>query len=119
MICPCCSGKSYAECCRPYHEGKTLPPTPLALMRSRYSAYALGNSRYIIETGKKAHPREIKRFIRETKFVRLEIEGSEENWVQFTAHLEQRGKAVLLKEKSYFEQVDGKWIYLSGDFSCR
>src|SRR5437867_3549203 len=45
MKCPCHSGKKYSECCEPYHQG--LPaPTPLALMRSRYAAYALQNAEY-------------------------------------------------------------------------
>ena len=46
--CPCCSGKS-AICCQKYHKGLT-PENALVLMRSRYSAYALGVGDYLIET---------------------------------------------------------------------
>lgn len=48
--CPCGSGRSYAECCKPYITGVRLPPTAEALMRSRYSAYAEHAINYILET---------------------------------------------------------------------
>ncbi|MBF7730586.1 YchJ family protein [Pseudomonas sp. N040] len=47
--CPCGSGQSYAECCGRWHAGAPAP-TPEALMRSRYSAYALGMIDYLIAT---------------------------------------------------------------------
>jgi len=50
--CLCCSGKEYAACCQPLHEG-ALPADALALMRSRYNAYALQLPRYILQT---THP---------------------------------------------------------------
>lgn len=121
--CPCCSGEKYDECCKIYHEG--IPaPTALALMRSRYSAYALGLSEYILNT---THPKStyfeknrsnwkaaVKRFSQETKFLRLEIHEFGEDWVVFTASLEQRGQKIFLREKSHFQQLHGKWLYLSG-----
>ncbi|MEZ5479856.1 MAG: YchJ family metal-binding protein, partial [Thiolinea sp.] len=47
MPCPCQSGLSYAECCQPFHEGRAQAPTAEALMRSRYSAYALNLPAYL------------------------------------------------------------------------
>ena len=35
-LCECKSGKSYGECCKPFHAGERWPETPLQLMRSRY-----------------------------------------------------------------------------------
>jgi SEC-C motif-containing protein len=123
MICPCCLDKPYAECCKPYHDG--LPaPTALTLMRSRYSAYALGNTAYIIKT---THPKSpyfekdrkkwekgIAEFCKTTTFVKLEILDSGENWVHFAAHLKQT-EPLVLDERSTFEKVNGKWLYLKGD----
>ena len=121
--CPCHSGKKYAECCKPYHDSDSAP-TPLQLMRSRYSAYALGLSEYIINT---THPKSpyfekdrkkwrsaIDQFCRETRFLGLEIHAHQDDWVSFTAHLEQHGKKILLQEKSHFQKVDGKWLYVYG-----
>lgn len=50
MDCPCCSGKSYEECCQPYHIGEKNAPTAEALMRSRFSAFAVPNGKYLMET---------------------------------------------------------------------
>jgi SEC-C motif-containing protein len=124
--CPCCSGASYAQCCGLYHKDLSAP-TAIALMRSRYSAYALSETDYLIET---THPDSIyfekdrshwkmaiAQFIQNTRFVKLEIHGYGEDWVDFTAHLEQEGKPVLLKEKSHFQKRDGKWLYLSAQIT--
>jgi uncharacterized protein YchJ len=48
--CPCGSGKSYSHCCGIYHKDHSLVPTAQALMRSRYSAYALGLEEYLLAT---------------------------------------------------------------------
>lgn len=99
-------------------------PTALALMRSRYSAYALGLAEYIIQTTHPQNPlyeknlkkwaEEIRSFSRETQFVQLVIEGFGEDWVAFIAHLVQNDRPVLLKEKSQFAKLKGKWLYLIG-----
>jgi SEC-C motif-containing protein len=94
-------------------------------MRSRYSAYAKGLVDYIQKT---THPKSphyipdrkkwsaaILEFTRLSTFVRLEILGYGEDWVEFAAHLIQGGKPLVLREKSRFEQVQGRWCYLSGD----
>ncbi len=39
-LCPCGSGKAYCDCCEPIIKKTTLAPSPEALMRSRYTAYA-------------------------------------------------------------------------------
>jgi SEC-C motif-containing protein len=121
MKCPCHSGKLYAECCAPYHEGEK-PPTPLALMRSRYSAYALSKSAYIISTTHPDHPdsrlplgtrkKQIKEFSRKTQFKGLEILETHGSTVTFKAILAQQGHDDSFIEKSDFAQVDGRWLYL-------
>ncbi len=123
MLCPCCSGEKYSDCCKPYHEGK-LPPTALALMRSRYTAYALGKANYIImtthpkspyyEKDRKKWQKAILEFCHSTQFLKLEIIGYGEDWVHFIAHL---GHAQL-NEKSQFEKIDGKWQYLKGTLNA-
>ncbi len=47
--CPCGSGKSLDTCCGPLLAGAPAP-TAEALMRSRYTAYALGNIAYVAAT---------------------------------------------------------------------
>ncbi len=127
MKCPCKSDKTYENCCKPYHDGKK-PETAEKLMRSRYSAYALGKTDYIIKT---THPmnksfkkdikewkKEINHFIKNTDFKGLEIlEEIDDNnisTVTFVAYLKSHGKDASFKEKSYFEKIGEDWLYKEG-----
>jgi len=126
--CPCSSGEVYANCCAPFHEGKKNPETALLLMRSRYAAYVLGLSDYIIETTHPGSPgyhedlekwrQEIADFSKNSLFKRLEIlefqEKSSIASVTFVAHIMQGKTDVTFTEKSYFEKIKGKWLYRSG-----
>ena len=42
QLCPCCSALAYAACCGPLVAGEHLASTTEQLMRSRYTAYAVG-----------------------------------------------------------------------------
>ncbi len=123
--CPCGSGQKYKKCCAPYHKG-AITQNALLLMKSRYSAYAVGKSDYTIRT---THPdnadfsedtktwkRSIDLFCQETDFQKLEIlewvDGEEEAFVTFKASL----SSGILMEKSRFLKVDGRWFYHSGEF---
>jgi SEC-C motif-containing protein len=123
--CPCNSGESYQNCCCSFHQGK-FPPTALALMRSRYSAYALGLADYIIKT---THPQNeqplsretIQQFSASTQFKNLEIlkieEGPKTSTVTFKASLMNNGQDISFTEKSLFEKIGDQWLYLSGTIS--
>lgn len=130
MSCPCFSGLTYVQCCAPFHRGQPAP-NALALMRSRYSAYATGNINYIIQTTHPKHQDQsqslevrreaIKQFCKTTSFEGLEILESEEgesvSYVTFHAILKQNNQNVSFTEKSKFEKIDSYWFYLSGDIS--
>lgn len=124
--CPCHSGKKYKQCCQPYHKG-ILPSNALKLMRSRYSAFALGAAEYIMST---THPNNsdyslntdewktgILSFSNTTRFIGLKInefiDGETEAFVTFEALLD----GSVLKEKSHFLKENGKWLYESGEFT--
>jgi len=121
-LCPCGSKVKYKKCCSKYHKG-ALAPTALLLMKSRYSAYAVGNSAYIVKTthpsnsdftkNSKEWKKSIDTFSFNTDFLGLEIlefiEGEEESFVAFKAKLSS-GEMV---EKSRFLKVDGAWLYES------
>lgn len=96
-------------------------------MRSRYSAYALGMVEYIIATTHPNNPdasialsdwqKAIGDFAETTYFRGLKIlefvDGEEEAFVMFEATLSDG----IMKEKSRFLKVEGKWLYESGVFS--
>jgi SEC-C motif domain protein len=52
--CPCLSGETYSQCCGPFHRGAANAPTAERLMRSRYSAYVVGDAAYLLQSW---HPR--------------------------------------------------------------
>lgn len=121
MMCPCHSKKPYASCCAPYHRSRNAP-TPLALMRSRYSAYALGNAEYIIATTHPDHPdsatplaarrKQIKHFCRATTFKDLEILEATDTTVTFKATLLHNNQDASYIEKSAFAQLNNCWLYV-------
>lgn len=120
--CPCGSNQKYKKCCAIYHKG-ALSKNALLLMKSRYSAYAAGNSKYIIKTTHPNNPEyiadskswkdSINAFSKHTQFLGLEIlefiDGEEEAFVMFKAKLSS-GDMV---EKSRFLKVENQWFYES------
>ncbi len=127
--CPCHSGKSYSACCQRYHNG-LLAENALALMRSRYAAYALHLADYIMRTTHPANPgyysdatrwkKEILNSYQSTQFYGLQIidfiDGKKEAFVTFTALLKNNGHDTSFTEKSRFLKMDGQWLYESGVF---
>ncbi|NGX48845.1 MAG: hypothetical protein K940chlam5_00437 [Candidatus Anoxychlamydiales bacterium] len=127
-LCPCQSKRSYIDCCEKYHLGKKKPQNAKDLMRSRFCAYALSLSDYIIKT---SHPKnacfqkdlktlkeDILRFCKDTSFENLEIldfiEEKEKAFVTFIAYLKAAKKDLTFTEISHFEKQNGKWLYKDG-----
>ena len=119
--CPCGSGKKYKKCCQIFHKG-AKPKDALTLMKSRYSAYAVGDVNYIKKTTHENSPyfldkkEDIEKFCKNEEFLGLEIvefvDGEKEAFVTFNAKL----RSGELKEKSKFLKENGVWFYLSGEF---
>ena len=111
--CPCGS-TSYDECCGPLHRGERQADSPEQLMRSRYSAYALGEPDYVWRTW---HPRTRPSQVTPdpgTKWTRLEVVESADDTVEFLAHFDSDEGAGVLHERSRFAQRAGRWVYLDG-----
>ncbi len=125
--CPCDSGIKYKRCCGPWHAGAPAP-TPEALMRSRYAAYASGKVDYIVVTTHADSPHreanvppwraDLTRFVSQTTFdgltVRATTTDGERGTVTFEARLRQGGRDATMLEESLFFRVDGRWLYHSG-----
>jgi len=125
--CPCKSGQKYKKCCKTFHDGE-FPKTALLLMKSRFSAYAIGLSDYIIETTYKTHENfknpswktDTDYFSSNTKFLNLKIldvkNGFEESFVTFKATLlSNANNDISFTEKSRFLKEDNRWFYESGE----
>jgi len=122
MICPCGSGKDLAQCCRLLLEG-TAATTAELLMRSRYTAYVLGDSKYLRQSW---HPATRPSRVRmdDVEWLSLSIvsvqkgrENDNNGVVEFVAAFRMQGRYRLLHESSRFERLGGQWFYHDGD--CR
>ncbi len=124
--CPCGSALAYGDCCGIWHRGlieDLHAPTPEALMRSRYSAYALGLPSYLLATWHGATaPGELE--LSPVKWLGLEVRHAESagdaGVVEFVARLRDNftGRAQRLHEVSRFfrETARGieRWYYIDG-----
>lgn len=98
-----------------------MAPTAEALMRSRYSAFVLGERDYLLATW---HP--------DTRPGSLDADPPGLRWlgldvrrhtvqddthatVEFVARSKLSGRAHRLHETSRFVREDGRWYYLDGD----
>ncbi len=119
-ICPCGSNRIYQKCCEPYHRNKKYAPTAKALMRSRYSAYALREIDYLGATtygdAKKAFDHEqVKRWAEESTFTQLRILSAKQGkrhdaigWVKFAVDFNDARGAHTLHELSEFHKISGR-----------
>lgn len=119
--CPCGSNHPFAQCCQRYHDGLAIPPTAVALMRSRYSAYVLANTDYLKATW---HPDCLPPAFQLTQqdrpqWLGLNIQRHENSdadhaTVEFVARYKMNGRAYRLHEVSRFVREHGRWYYLDG-----
>jgi SEC-C motif domain protein len=113
--CPCCSGKLYAACCAPLHQGAAAD-SPEALMRSRFSAHALGNIAYILSSwasaGRASVDREaLAHWLSNARFGQLIVRHADDHSVEFECWYTQAGQLHHLHDLSLFCQEDGHWRY--------
>lgn len=114
--CPCGLGEPYAACCGPLHRGDRTAVTAEALMRSRYSAFAVGDVAYLRASW---HPT--------TRPARLDLDPSL-RWLGLEVLFAQGGMfdtdgvvefrarhdRGVLHERSRFVHESGCWLYLDG-----
>lgn len=125
--CPCgLPGQSYGACCGVFlgaggnaFGAAATPPTAERLMRSRYTAFALGDAGYLLRSWhSRTRPARLD-LDPGQRWVRLEILGSTEGGpfhaegtVAFRAHFVDRGREGVLEEHSRFTREGGSWVYL-------
>ncbi|GAA5015419.1 YchJ family protein [Terrabacter aeriphilus] len=127
--CPCGSGRPYAGCCGPLLSGDDPAGTAEALMRSRYTAYLLGDVGHLVRTW---HPRtrpedlELDPRTTWTGLTVLRTErggpGDGDGVVEFVARWREpsaRGtdRTGELHEVSRFTRRAGRWVYVDGDLT--
>ena len=128
-VCPCglldaLKKKSLllSQCCGRYLDDFTATPAPDAasLMRSRYSAFVLGQSAYLQATWHAGtRPNDVTPELG-TQWLGLDVKSHKtpdpaRAEVEFIARYRLAGRAVRLHEVSRFVREDGRWYYVDGD----
>ncbi len=119
--CPCGSGIKYAGCCGQLHSGAATAQTALELMRSRYSAFAVGDAGYLLETWYPTTRPSSADLEPAVEWRRLQIRGltggtedDEAGTVEFVAHYWDPVRRAYGRqhENSRFVREDRRWFYV-------
>ena len=120
--CYCDSGSPFSDCCQPYILGVRKAPTAEALMRSRYSAYAVHDADYLWETTapkeRRNHTKaDILEWAKSNQWLKLEVLNATETTVEFRAYyLDDMLRAQVHHEKSLFMKQGDNWYYVTGEY---
>lgn len=124
QACPCGSGKDYALCCQPLHQGAEFAQTAEQLMRSRYSAFVLQLEVYLLQTwAPETRPEDVE-FDPAMSWQKLTIlekkkgrARDQKGWVTFCAEYQVGLQRFKFVEKSRFRKdAQGRWLYIDGEF---
>jgi SEC-C motif-containing protein len=118
LACPCGLGDDYDSCCGRLHAGAAAT-TAEQLMRSRYSAFAVGDAKYLLRTWHPAgRPRtlELDPGCQWTRLAVLETHDGgmfdTTGTVSFRALYVLDGQRHVLTETSRFVREGKRWVYL-------
>ncbi|SCY31944.1 SEC-C motif-containing protein [Nitrosospira sp. Nl5] len=121
------ASKRYADCCGRYIDLGEPAPTAEALMRSRYTAYALGRGDYLLATwhhGTRPASLELAQLAEDPRRIWLGLEVRRHEQlepdhavVEFVARYKIEGRAHRLHETSRFLRKAGRWFYVDGDIA--
>jgi len=119
-LCYCKSNKVFSQCCEVFLRVFEVPNTALKLMRSRYSAYCLGDVNYLqATTHDHTWTDEELKFIQDwadnSFWQHLDIVSSSQDTVEFKAYYIFEGKQHLHHEKSTFLKLNDIWKYVDGE----
>ena len=120
LLCPCGSRTTYDDCCSRWHAGEAAP-TAEALMRSRYAAYVLRRTDYLLATW---HPRtRLSELSLDPAVawlgleVRRHVDAGDRATVEFVARSKLAGRAHRLHETSNFVREERRWYYVDGELA--
>jgi len=125
-VCPCGrldpKGRPLAldACCGRFLSGAVAAPDAESLMRSRYTAYAVGDDAYLRDTWQAAtRPAELETDPR-IKWLGLDVRGhrlidADHAEVTFVARYRLDGRGGRMQERSRFVREGGRWFYVEGE----
>ncbi|NUR29293.1 MAG: hypothetical protein HOV83_26200, partial [Catenulispora sp.] len=112
----------YAACCGRLHQGTAAAATAEQLMRSRYSAFAVGDAAYLLKSWHPdTRPADLDLDPR-VRWLGLEVTATDgggafhtDGTVTFRARYREAGREHVLAEHSRFVRDAGQWLYVDGD----
>lgn len=115
--CPCGTGRPLAACCGPLLSAERLAQTAEELMRSRYTAYALGDREHLWRTwDPRTRPEEP--YLGEDRWTGLQVvevvDGGPDDQAGVVAFVASHAGGRL-EERSRFTRRGGRWFYTGGD----
>lgn len=130
MKCPCNPTKNYTDCCKKAHDNILSVNSAEALMRSRYSAFALANIDYLQQSHhsktrpSKKEKKETLLWAKSVAWLKLEVlqttkgtENDTQGTVEFKAVFMENGKLNNIHENSNFCKENDHWVYVDGKFN--
>lgn len=116
--CPCGSGKPFSVCCQPLISNQQQAHTPEQLMRSRYTAYVIGDLPYIRKTWHRDYCPADLSLEGLPEFIRLQVvshhHSDNEGFVHFRAFYNAQGELTWMEEQSQFVKLGERWLYTVG-----
>ncbi len=120
--CPCGSGHELDACCGPIITEQHRASSAEALMRSRYSAFALGNDAWLLASWHPSTRPETRSDDDQPplKWIGLTVKrhqatGADTAIVEFIARYRANGRAGCMHETSNFVCENGAWLYVDGE----
>lgn len=124
--CPCGKNTSYDNCCGRYIEQGVPAPTAEALMRSRYTAFVVGNLQHLVNTHDprtrdELDVKETDSWSKQADWKGLNVieitdgdKNDTEGQVEFIATFSMNGEEQYHHEKADFYKKGGVWFYKDG-----
>lgn len=123
--CICGSGKLFNKCCGRFLNQQQNAKTPEQLMRSRYSAYALGGyGEYLLKTWLPSMAQGLNVIDlsqKSNEWIRLDVldksQQGDNGMVEFKAYYLRDDNEDCMHEKSIFKRIAGQWLYVGGEIA--
>lgn len=124
--CPCGNGESFGDCCGPVLRQERRAGTAAALMRSRYTAFAVGDLEHLLRSwhASTRPPREeLAESLEEgLRWLRLDVLSTlqggpfeDVGTVEFVAISKGPQGRQEQHEVSHFVREDSSWFYIDGE----
>ncbi len=118
--CLCGSGRTFGQCCEPLLKRTRRAGNAEELMRSRFTAHAVHEPKYLHDTYWETARRP---YVEEKddgpamRWTRLVVHAHDQGpkpdaaFVDFTAYFDDAGTEGAMHEKSEFARIDGAWYF--------